>query len=88
MQYPSSFLLLVLLYLQVHSYNSKMESEIRHSFSLQVQSAALVSKYERRVRDHMRSYRIGVMSKDLEKMTDDHKSHRNMIDRLDDSIGA
>lgn len=59
---------------------SKMESEIRHSFSLQVQSAALVSKYERRVRGHMRSYRIGVMSKDLEKMTDDIKSHRNMID--------
>ncbi len=40
----------------------EMEFEIRYSFSLAVQPDSLTCKYERRVRDHMRSYRIGVLS--------------------------
>ena len=58
----------------------EMESEIRYSFSLAVQPDSLTCKYERRVRDHMRSYRIGIMTTDLEKMSKIIKTHRNMLD--------
>ena len=41
---------------------------------------SLGAKFERRTRDYMRCYRMGVMSKDLEKMRKEIKTHRNMKD--------
>jgi len=44
------------------------------------QPQSLMCKYERRTRDYIRSYRMGTSSKDLEKMRDEIKTHRNMLD--------
>ena len=60
----------------------KMEMEIRYSFSLAIQPPSLTAKYERRTQDYMRSYRMGVLSKDLQKMANEIKTHRNMLDRF------
>ena len=40
----------------------------------------LAAKFERRTNDYQRSYRMGVLSKDLEKMRREIKTHRNMMD--------
>jgi hypothetical protein len=40
----------------------------------------LMAKYERRTNDYQRAYRMGVLTKDLEKMRKEIKTHRNMID--------
>ena len=45
-----------------------------------------MAKYERRVRDYMRSYRMGVDSHDLEKLRAVIKSHRNMLDSYESFI--
>jgi hypothetical protein len=47
---------------------------------LEIQPLSLTCKYERRTNDYKRSYRMGVMSKDLQKMSDTTKTHRNMLD--------
>ena len=52
----------------------------RYSFSLKIQPLSLTAKYERRTNDYKRSYRMGVMSKDLQKMSNTIKTHRNMLD--------
>jgi hypothetical protein len=39
----------------------------------------LMAKFERRVRDYMRAYRMGVLTKDLEKMRGEIKTHRCML---------
>ena len=38
----------------------------------------LAAKFERRANDYQRSYRMGVLSKDLEKMRAEIKTHRNI----------
>ena len=40
----------------------------------------LAAKFERRTNDYQRCYRMGVLSKDLEKMRAEIKTHRNMMD--------
>ena len=40
----------------------------------------LAAKFERRTNDYQRPYRVGVLSKDLEKMRAEIKTHRNMMD--------
>jgi hypothetical protein len=40
----------------------------------------LAAKFERRTNDYQRCYRMGVLSKDLEKMRKEIKTHRNMLD--------
>jgi hypothetical protein len=44
------------------------------------QPQSLMCKHERRTRDYTRSHRMGTSSKDLEKMRDEIKTHRNMLD--------
>jgi hypothetical protein len=51
----------------------------RYSFSLKIQPLSLTAKHERRTNDYKRSYRMGVMSKDLQKMSNAIKTHRNML---------
>ena len=46
----------------------------------------LTAKHERRVRDYMRSYRMGTLSADLEKMRSVIKTHRNMWDSYESFI--
>ena len=40
----------------------------------------LTCKFERRTNDYQRSYRMGVLSKDLDKMREEIKTHRDMKD--------
>jgi hypothetical protein len=52
----------------------------RYSFSLKIQPLSLTAKHERRTNYYKRSYRMGVVSKDLQKMRNTIKTHRNMLD--------
>jgi hypothetical protein len=57
-----------------------MEDLCRRACQKKNTPQALGAKFERRTRDYMRCYRMGVMSKDLEKMRKEIKTHRNMKD--------
>ena len=59
---------------------SEMEALCRRAYSERVIPQQLMAKYERRVRDYMRSYRIGAMTSELDKLRSVIKSHRNMLD--------
>ena len=63
-----------------------LESLCRGAYSARNIPQALMVKYERRVRDYMRSYRMGVDSHDLEKLRAVIKSHRNMLDSYESFI--
>ena len=57
-----------------------MEDLCRRACQKKNTPQALGAKFERRTRDYTRCYRMGVMSKDLEKMRKEIKTHRNMKD--------
>jgi hypothetical protein len=57
-----------------------MEGLCRRAYQKKNIPQSLGAKFERRTRDYMRCYRMGVMSKDLEKMRKEVKTHRNMKD--------
>jgi hypothetical protein len=59
---------------------NQMEKLCRDAYSSRNIPQDLMAKFERRVRDYMRSYRMGVMATDLEKMRKEIKTHRNMLD--------
>ena len=63
-----------------------LEGLCRRAFSACVIPHHLTAKYERRVRDYMRSYRMGVLSNGLEKMRAVIKTHRNMLDSYESFI--
>jgi hypothetical protein len=65
---------------------AQMEALCRESYGSYNIPRALMAKYERRVRDYMRSYRMGVLTTDLEKMRAEIKTHRNMIDSYETFI--
>jgi hypothetical protein len=62
---------------------AEMESLCRYAYGNKVIPQHLMGKYERRVRDYMRSYRMGSLSAGLEKMRAVIKTHRNMLDSYD-----
>jgi hypothetical protein len=51
----------------------------RNSFSLKIQPLSLAAKHERRTNDYKRPGRMGVISKDLQKMRNAIKTHRNVV---------
>jgi hypothetical protein len=57
-----------------------MKMLVLRAYNKTTQPQTLMSKYERRTRDYIRSYRMGTSSKDLEKMRAEIKTHRNMLD--------
>ena len=59
---------------------SELEPLCRRAYGKYNIPQELAAKYERRVRDYMRSYRMGALSADLEKMRAVIKTHRNMLD--------
>ena len=59
---------------------AEIESLVYSAYSKRNIPQELTAKYERRCNDYQRSYRMGVISKDLEKMRKEIKTHRNMID--------
>ena len=63
-----------------------LESLCRRAYSACVIPQSLMAKYERRIRDYMRSYRMGALSKDLEKLRAVIKTHRNMLDSYESFI--
>ena len=65
---------------------AELEGLCRRAYSAYVIPQSLTAKYERRVRDYMRSYRMGVLSKDLDKMRAVIKTHRNMLDSYETFI--
>ena len=58
----------------------EMENLVCRAYDKRDIPQELVAKFERRTNDYMRSYRMGVLSKDLEKMRAEIKTHRNMMD--------
>jgi hypothetical protein len=65
---------------------SKMESLCKAAYGRKNIPQELMAKYERRVRDYMRAYRMGVPTTSLEKMRGVIKTHRNMIDSYEKFI--
>jgi hypothetical protein len=59
---------------------AEMEALVRLSYSKKNIPQELSAKFERRTNDYQRCYRMGVLSKDLEKMRKEIKTHRNMLD--------
>ena len=59
---------------------SEMERLVHRAYSTQNIPQELAAKFERRCNDYQRCYRMGVLSKDLEKMRAEIKTHRNMRD--------
>ena len=59
---------------------SEMEGLVHLAYGVKNIPQELAAKYERRTNDYQRSYRCGVLSKDLEKMRKEIKTHRNMMD--------
>jgi hypothetical protein len=64
----------------------KMEEICKASYGRSNIPQELMAKYERRVRDYMRSYRMGVVISSLEKMRGEIKTHRNMMDSYESFI--
>ena len=62
---------------------AEMEKLCRDAYGARNIPRSLNSKYCRRADDYQRSYRMGVLSSDLEKMREEIKTHRNMLDYHD-----
>ena len=59
---------------------SEMERLVHRAYSTQNIPQEIAANFERRCNDYQRCYRMGVLSKDLEKMRAEIKTHRNMRD--------
>jgi hypothetical protein len=59
---------------------AEMEELVYRAYDKKNIPQELAAKFERRTNDYQRSYRMGVLSKDLEKMREEIKTHRNMMD--------